>query len=146
MPTAAKLIAAVAFALLGYLAAGLGKPLLPDGTQSTWFAPFSAAVGAICGWMVLGGLVGSDYRRAAESGIRTMATMLFYALAGFSAYEMVLQSMKMRFDGPVEALQGMFDIAFGYLKLMLNPGLILTLLVGGVLAGLVTEWSSRRWR
>jgi len=146
MPTAAKLVAAIAFALLGFLTAELVKPLMPEGTQFGFFSLACAAIGALSGWRVMGVLTGRTYRAAVESGLRTMLTMVFWCVLLLAIYDMVEQSMKLRYDGPVEAIQAIFSISLGYLRIMVNAGVIAALLVGGVLGGLVTEWASRRWR
>src|SRR6056297_1256011 len=106
MPTAAKLLAAVAFAALGFLAAETVKPHMVEGTQFGVFSYICAGIGALCGWMVMGGLVGAGYRAAAGYGVRTAATLVFWALLGFSIYEMILRATKMRYDGPMDALTG----------------------------------------
>lgn len=146
MPTAAKLAAAVFFAVLGFIAAEIIKPLMPEGTQFGYFSIACAGIGALTGWRVMGVLVGRTYRAAVESGLRTMITMVFWSVLLFGIYDMILQSMKLRYTGPVEALQAVFEISLDYLKIMIHPGLIAALLIGGALGGVVTEWASRRWR
>lgn len=146
MPTAAKLAAAVFFAVLGYLTAELIKPLMPEGMQFGYFSVACAAIGAATGWRVMGVLVGRTWRAAIESGLRTMVTMVFWSVLLLAIYDMVQQSMKLRYDGPVEAIQAVFEISLEYLKVMINAAVIATLLAGGVLGGLFTEWASRRWR
>ena len=49
MPTAAKLAAAVAFALVALLTAQLFIPYLPEGMQLGWFRPITAAIGFVVG-------------------------------------------------------------------------------------------------
>ena len=145
MPTAAKMFAALAFAFLGFFTSGLIVPLMPEGTQFGYFSAVTAAVGALTGWLVMGGLTGHDYRAAAGSGIRVSLTMVFWCLLILSIYEMVIQSMDLRYKGPFEAVLGVFDIAFGYVLIMMTPMVVGTLLIGGAICGMVTEWSARRW-
>jgi hypothetical protein len=146
MPTAAKLVAAMAFAMLGFFTAELIKPLLPEGTQFGYFSILCAAVGAASGWSVMGQLAGEGYRNGAESGLRTMFTMVFFCVLIVAIYEMTLQSMNLRYDGPFEAVLAVFDLSLGYLRTMLDAQVIGTLLVGGILGGVVTEWAAARWR
>lgn len=146
MPTAAKLVAAVAFALLGFFAAELIKPLLPEGTQFGYFSLIAAGIGVLCGWFVMGGLVGAGYYSASGFGVRTSATLVFWSVVLLSIIEMVKLSIKLRYEGPMDAIQGAFEIALGYLRLMVDPGVIGVLLIGGALAGMFAEWSSKRWR
>ncbi len=145
MPTAAKLVAAVAFAALAFFAAEIFKGAMPDRTVWGLFNPICAAVGALCGWFVMGGLAGHGYQAATGYGIRTAITCLFWVVILFSIYEAVKRSTKMRYDGPMEAVLGMFDLALEYLQLMVTAPMIAAVLLGGALAGALTEWAGRRW-
>ncbi|NUB45158.1 TrgA family protein [Fertoebacter nigrum] len=146
MPTAAKLVAAIVFAALGFMAAELFKPAMPEGTQFGLFSPICAGIGLLCGWIVMGPLAGRGTWAAMGSGVRTAATIAFWALLGFSIYEMVLRSMKLRYDGPMEAVLAVFDLMLERGRLMLMPDLLGLLLLGGLLGGVLVEWAGRRWR
>ncbi|HCZ00475.1 MAG: tellurium resistance protein [Rhodobacterales bacterium RIFCSPHIGHO2_02_FULL_62_130] len=145
MPTAAKLVAAVMFAAVGFLAAQAYVPSLPEGTQIGFLREICAGLGLVIGWFVMGRLVGKGYVEAVGFGIRTSVTVLFWAVLGFSIYEMILRSTKMMYDGPMEALLGVFDLVIYYGKMMGSPEFIGTLLIGGVLGGIAAEWAGRRW-
>lgn len=146
MPTAAKLFAAVVFAVVGYLAAEAYKPGMPEGTQFGLFSELTAFIGLLCGWMVMGVLAGQGYGRAAGYGLRTSATLVFWALLLFSVYEMILRSMKMRYEGPMEALVGVFDLMLQHGLLVLTVPVLAVLAAGGVLGGWAAEFAGRRWR
>ena len=146
MPTAAKLISTIAFLVICYLAAEAYKVTLPEGTLTTLMSPICAALGALCGWFVMGSLVGDGYGVAIGSGIRTSVTAVFFALVIFAGYKMVGLSMQNRYHGPIEALQAMLAIAGDYLMAMLRTDELVILLVGGGFAGILAEWSSRKWR
>lgn len=145
MPTAAKLVAAVIFAAVAWLAARAFVPSLPEGTQIGYMPEMCAALGLVIGWLVMGGLVGKGYVEAVGFGIRTSVTILFWATLGFAIYEMILRSTKMMYDGPMQALLGVFDLMIYYGKMMGSPEFIGVLLVGGVLGGVASEWAGRRW-
>lgn len=146
MPTAAKLFAAVAFAAVAFFAAEAIKPLMPEGTQFGLFSPICALVGALCGWIVMGPLAGRGYYAAAGSGLRTSITVVFWCLVIFALEEMVQESMRLRYDGPMDALVGAFEIAARHVKTMAAVDVLGILLVGGILAGVFAEWGSKRWR
>jgi hypothetical protein len=145
MPTAAKLVASVLFALLSFFIADLYAQGITDGTRTTYLLPGCAAIGLICGWRVMGRLVGKGMGDAMGSGIRTALTIVFFALLLFSIYEMVVVSTKGLYDGPMEAVLAIFDIMLKYGRGLVTPELIGTILVGGGLAGMTTEWADRRW-
>jgi hypothetical protein len=94
----------------------------------------------------MGPLAGHGYRASLGYGLRTAVTVVFWGLLVFSIYEMILRSMKMRYDGPMEALLGAVDLALEHGRAMLNAPVLTTLFTGGILAGLVVEWAGRRWR
>ncbi len=93
-----------------------------------------------------GGLVGKGYGEAAGSGLRTSVTLVFFALLGFSTYHMIMQSTKMVYDGPMDAVLGIFDFMMENGQAMLTAGVLGILGVGGVLGGIAAEWASRKWR
>ena len=146
MPTAAKLVAAVCFAAVGWLAANAHIPALTPGAAVGAFREITALIGLLIGWALMGNLVGKGYGEAAGSGLRTSVTLVFFALLGFSTYHMILQSTKMVYDGPMDAVLGIFDFMMENGRAMLTVGVLGTLGIGGMLGGMAAEWASRRWR
>lgn len=146
MPTAAKIVAAICFAIFGAVAAQISEPVFPEGTQFGYFVPITAILGLLTGWIVMGGLTGRGYRDAAGSGVRTAITLLVWALLLFSCYQMIVLSTKGRYNGPMDAVVAAFGIMLANGKLLITPKIIGTFLVGGMLAGVVAEWAGKRWR
>lgn len=145
MPTAAKIVGAICFAIFGYFAAVAVKPVMPEGTQFGWFLEISAFIGLLNGWFVMGRLTGGGVRAGIGSGMRTSITVVVWALLFFSIYEMVKRSTKMRYDGPMEAVTAAFGLMLDYGRLLLTPEIIATVLIGGAIGGAVTEWAGKRW-
>lgn len=146
MPTAAKIVGAVCFAIFGYLAAMAVIPVLPEGTQIGRMREISAVIGLLNGWFIMGRLTGKGYRAGIGSGIRTAITVVIWALIVFSIYEMILRSTKLRYDGPMEAVTAAFGLMLEYGRMMLTKEIIGTILIGGGVAGFITEWAGRRWK
>ncbi|MCB1367137.1 MAG: TrgA family protein [Rhodobacteraceae bacterium] len=146
MPTAAKLVAAFAFAGVGYATAQAFQPAVPEGMHAPWLREMSAIIGLIVGWFVMGRSVGGGMYLAAMRGIYTATLLLFWALVVFSGREMVLRSLDRRFDTVMEAVTGTIGIAYWFVQLSLFPAFWLTLLGGGILAGMVAEFANRHWR
>lgn len=63
-----------------------------------------------------------------------------------STYQMVQQSTKMVYDGPIEAMLGVFDLMMINGRKMLTVGVLGVLVIGGILGGMATEWAGRKWR
>jgi len=145
MPTAAKLVAAVIFALVAAAGAILYIPLLPDGTQTGWLIPGCAGLGLISGWRVMGANVGRSYAEAVATGLRAIITTVFFAGLLFAIYVMIMRSMHMLYKGPLEALLAVFAIMLEYGRLMFDPTFIGVLALGGAIGGVVAEFVGRRW-
>jgi hypothetical protein len=146
MPTASKLFSAAAFAIIGFIAAELYKTTMLERTEWGQLSLICAAIGLLCGWQVMGTLTGHGYRPSVGYGLRTSATMVFWILIGFSIYEMVKRSMNMRYNGPMEAVLGSFELAMEFAVSMASVPVIGTFAIGGVVGGALAEWVSRRWK
>lgn len=145
MPTAAKLVAAICLAAVGWIVADLIKPLLPEGTQVGLFSPISAAWGAIVGWNFVGKRLGDRTGTPMGIGFGGAVLLVFWGLLSFSGYEMIRLSMRKRYDGAVEALQGMFQIGLDYLLLAATPEVIGALVIGGIVSGYASAFAANRW-
>lgn len=145
MPTTAKLVSAIYFALLAWVVAELYMPGLPEGTQVGLLRPVASAVGAFTGWRVSGRLVGRGYVDAAGNGLRSVVSTAVMVTLIFSIYEMLRQSTRLRYDGVMEALLGAMSLFLDFARLMLTPQVLGVALIGGIIGGLIAEWVSRRW-
>ncbi|AWD23152.1 TrgA family protein [Fuscovulum blasticum] len=147
MPTAAKLVAALWFALVGWLAANAHVPTLGQGASVGLFRELTALLGLVIGWRVMGRLVGQGYAQAMGSGLRTSVTLAFFALLLFSIYLMIKSSFVVNgYDGPMDAVLGAFEIMLEQGRKMLTIGVLGVLILGGIIGGLVAEAAARRWR
>lgn len=146
MPTAARLVAALAFMAVAFFAAETFKPGMPPETQWGVFSYVCAGIGLLCGWFVMGRLAGRKLPGAMSAGLRTSATIVFFAMILFSVYEMLLRALRKRYDGVMAAIEGIFDLMLIYGNALLAPEPLIVLVAGGALAGLLSEWSSRQWR
>ena len=94
----------------------------------------------------MGGLVGRGYQAAMRFGLRTMGQAVILVVMVFSIYEAVMRSAKLRCDGPMEAVLGMFRFALDHLGKMATDPVTGTPLLGGNLGGGAAEWANRRWK
>ncbi|OSQ51254.1 TrgA family protein [Marivita geojedonensis] len=146
MPTAAKAVAALCLAALGFLASELVKTLLPGISEWGRFSEFNAAVGAVVGWIVVGTRAGRGTKDAIANGLTGVAALIFWAVFFHACLEMFDQSMKRRFDGPVEAFSAIFEIGIEYGAILINPMMIATFLIGALLTGYFSEYAARSWK
>lgn len=145
MPTGGKLIAALTFAALAYFISDLIKPLLPEGTQVGLLSEINALVGLIMGWTVMGKGAGKTYRQSLGYGFTTLAACAFWSLLIWSGYEMLKRSLRLYYDGPIEALQEMAELYVGYARLAADQTVLITAVVGAVFVSWLTEYFARRW-
>ena len=146
MPTAAKLFAAFAFMAVGFFAAEIVKPHMPEGTQFGAFTPLTALLGLVSGWRVLGPVAGRGDVQAFGTGVKTSVVMVVAGLLVFATEQMVVNAFRKEYHGPMDAVVGMIGIAVDYARVLAAPDILAVLIVGGGLAGLLTEWAARRWR
>ena len=146
MPTAAKLTAAVIFAILGFFAVQLYLPHLPQELPVGLLRESAAVLGIIIGWRVMGRLAGRGYTEAVGSGIRTSVALVFWALLLFAIQLMIKRAFKMMYEGPMEAVIGVFSLMLEYGRALWAADVLALLLLGGALGGIVTEWAGKRWR
>lgn len=145
MPTAAKLFAAFAFAVVAFFAAEVFKPHMPEGTQFGYFSFVSALIGVVAGWRVMGPDAGRGNWMAVNSGIKTSACAVGLALLIFSTYEMLRLAFRPAYKSPMEAVVGIFELAVDYAISLIAWDVLVVLVIGGALAGLLSEWAARRW-
>jgi hypothetical protein len=149
MPTAARLVAAIVLAAVGWFASELVKPLIETQTGRTQFGGLSLinlVLGALCGWIVIGKRAGRGHSAAIGNGLTGGAVLVFWALFVQAVREMVDRSLARRYDGPVEAIAAIFELAVEYGAFLLDTQMLVTLVGGAILAGLAAEFAAGRWR
>lgn len=146
MPTAAKLAAAILFGSLAWYVSELIKPLFPEGTDLGRFSEYNAALGAVIGWRVAGGRARTTWPNAVAYGLTAALGMTMLALLLHSSARMISQSFRKVYEGPMEALVDVVRIMIENLQMIATPAVLVTLLVGGILGGLATEWVARNYK
>ena len=144
MPTGAKLIGALAFAALAYFISDLIKPLLPEGTQLGWFSPLNAFIGAMMGWRIMGKGAGVSYRQTFGYGLTTLFATTFWCLLVWAGHEMLKNSMRLRYDGPMEALQEMAQMFFENASIAAVNEVIWPGVVGALFAAWLTHFFAKQ--
>jgi hypothetical protein len=78
-------------------------------------------------------------------GLTTAAVTVFWCLFIWSGYLMVDASTRLRYDGPMEALQDMGAMMIDYARTMATVPIIGSLVVGSLFFGWLTEHVARRY-
>ena len=145
MPTAARLIAAIALGLLAIVISVQVVPLMPEGTDFGYFFHTNVALGLLTGWIFMGRRVGYGVVPAINNGLTGAAVMVLWALFIQGAWEMFDRAMRNRYGGPFEALLAIFTLSLEYFFVIAVPSVLVPLVIGGCLAGLLAENVHRRW-
>lgn len=146
MPTAAKLVSALLFGLLGYIAAALIVPHLPEGTQIGLFREVSGVIGLAVGWRFVGRWANDTVAFAIGYGLTGAAMVVFWGLLIFSGEAMLQRALDKRYGGAVEAILAQFEIAWKFAVLMATPVILGWLIIGGAIFGLIAALTARMWK
>lgn len=146
MLTAARLVAGVMFAILAWYVSELIKPLFPEGRDVGRFSEVNAAISFVVGWRIAGTRAPAGWGGAVSYGLTATFFLTLWCLFLQSFGVMITQSLRKAYDGPIEAIIGVFELMVEHALIMADVEVIGTLVVGGVIAALVVEWSGRRWR
>lgn len=146
MPTAAKLMAAICFAVVGWIMANYYLMNMPDAESLGPLRLGAMVAGAMIGWQVMGNAVGQGYVEAAGAGVRTAIFLAVAALFLLGLTEMLRNSVKLRYDGALDAILDVFQNMGKRSTGMLSLGVFGTLLLGGIIGGLLSENAGRRWK
>lgn len=146
MPTGAKLMGAIWYFGVGYLAALFVLDTFPEEMAARFFPLTIALIGLWQGWYVAGGNAGQGTAAAIGNGVRTSVQIAFFGLSIFALRTMFLRSANLRYDGPGEAAIAALELWLEYFLQSLTMPIWGTLIAGGVLGGVVVEWAWRTWR
>lgn len=146
MPTGAKAMGAICFAVVAWLTANAYVPNVPEAQAVGGFAEYTGLLGGLIGWKVMGNSVGKGYLEAVGAGWKTVIVLVFFWLLCFAIYEMLQQSVRMRYDGAFEAIIDVFKRMMARSEGLLSATVIGVMVVGGAIAGMLTENANRRWR
>lgn len=146
MPTAARLVAAILMAILGWILSDLVRPLMPEGTDFGYFNYVNAFIGLCVGWVVVGSRGGRGFVPGLNNGLTGTAVLFIWAIAVHSCYEMFRLAMRNRYDGPMDAIAGIFLIASEFGIMIATVPVLGTAVIGALIVGPATEFAARNWR
>lgn len=146
MPTAAKLVAALGFAFLAWVVCIVIEGVLPEDQRIGRLYPVSIALAALAGWFISGAARRARYVEAASTGMRTAMTAALAALLAFAVATMIQISLRGGYRGPMEAVLDIVNQFVDYGVQIAHISVLAAILLGGALAGMLTEWAGRRWR
>lgn len=145
MPTAGRLAGAIIFALFGWYLGGISVPFFPEANAPTYWLPASAFISLMIGWKICGARAGHGYNPAMGVGLTCSFAIAFSLLFLVSFNQMISNAMRLRYDGPMEAIVDIFNLMIEFGLYFYDFTLITTLVVGGVVCAWFTEFFGQRY-
>ena len=145
MPTGGKLAGAILFGLFGWYLAGVMGPLFPESKPPDYLIPLGAALGVVLGWRMCGKRAGRGYQNVPAIGLTFAAAQVFWTCFIIGVVEMLDNAMRGRFDGPTEAALSVFNELVGVAVYFADVNFLTTLVIGALIAALVTEYAGQRF-
>ncbi|MEX0275901.1 MAG: TrgA family protein [Ruegeria sp.] len=145
MPTAARLVASTCLLVVAFLVSSMIMANGEEGKSYGYFPFVNMALGVACGWVIMGKRAGRGWTAGLNNGLTGVAALVFWGLFVQGTYEMIQQAMRNRYGGPFEAVIAIFELGVGFASQLAASEIILTLIVGAIVTGLLTEIAARRW-
>ncbi|WP_299868990.1 TrgA family protein [uncultured Roseobacter sp.] len=146
MPDAARLVAAICISIVALIVSFLVMPLMPESTDFGWFLYVNPVIGACVGWTVMGKRAGRGVASAISNGFGGVLMLVLWGLFIHSCVQMFDRAMANWYNDAFQALLAIVTFMAQYGLVLINPLVIFTLIAGGVLSGLATEYAWRTWR
>ncbi len=146
MPTAGRLFGAIVFGATGGGAAYVGIPTLPEEVVPGYLLPFSAVVGVWLGWSLMGAKAGQRWAVAVTQGIATVVMMTVTVIFGVAFWDMIERSMRLRYDGPGEAVLDTANLMWFYAQFLAVAPVIGVLVLGATLGASLVNIAGRIWK
>jgi hypothetical protein len=145
MPTAGRLAGAIIFGLFGWYIAGVGVRFFPNEIAPDFWIPTAAVISLLIGWRVCGARAGRGYNPAIGIGLTASAAMAFCLVFALAFMQMIDNAMRLRYNGPMDAVVNIFIEMLEYGQYFADIQLIGTLFVGGVVCAWITEFFGQRF-
>ncbi len=149
MPTAARLVGAIYFALLAWGISQMLIPLIPpemaSGQKLDWFAERNALYGLTWGWVLNSQRANETLAGSISNGFTIVITMVLWAVTSTAVSQMVKLSLKKRYQGVGDAIDGVFELIVKFLGLLATQEIIGAFVIGALIGGLICGWVARRW-
>jgi len=145
MPTAARLTAALVLVLAGLSAVYFVLPLLPESQPRDMLYPVTLGLALLSGWLFIGPRAGQGVIAAAFNGLTGGFIWTFCTLFAFGIARMWRLAFKKQYDDPFEAVLAAFEETVLYGQYVLELNVLLSVIIGSLLAGILAELADKRF-
>ena len=146
MPTAGRLVGALTFMAMAYVVTQIMIPLFPDSGAPRLFLEINLLAAVIAGWITLGSRAGTGVVNAFANALTALAVFAFWMFFLHACGEMLEEAFRKQYDGPVEAIVGVFELMIDLGKRLLVPETLAILFGGAFLGSFITEYFARNYR
>lgn len=146
MPNAARLVAALCIGSLAVIVSFQVMRLMPERTDFGYFTYVNGLIGLCVGWTVMGKRAGRGLAAAISNGFGGVLMLLLWALFVQACAEMVDRALANRYGDVFQAIIAVLKLMADYGLVLLNAPVIATLIAGGLVSGVLTEYAWRSWR
>lgn len=145
MPTAAKAVAALSLGATGFALSSVVKAQMTDITNWGWFTAVNMAIGAFCGWIMIGRRVGRGTSFIVSAGLSASVMMVIWALFIQSGNEALRLALRRRYDGMFEFIAGLLEHMVDWGLALMTVEFWVVMLLGGIISGVLSEIANRHW-
>jgi hypothetical protein len=145
MPTAGRLAGAVIFGLFGWYLAGITIPYFPEANSPDFWLPAGAVISLIVGWRIVGSRAGRGYNPAMGIGLTAGFAIGFCMLFLVAFNQMISNALRLRYDGPMDAVVGIFELMLEFGLYFADVQIVVTLLLGGLICAWGVEYFGKRY-
>jgi hypothetical protein len=146
MPTAAKLVSAIYFAVLAAVLCFWLMRIEPDAFDWSNLPWLAAVIGLVTGWRFVGRWAEEGWRTGLSVGLTGGVLMLFWALVISAGEIMVRRSIGLMYRGLMDGLEDMLSILADRALLAARTDVALIVAAGGLVGGALAAAVARVWR
>ena len=144
MPTAGRLAGAIFLGLFAWYLATICVPFFPESRPPDFWFPVSVLLGIFIGWRVCGVRAGRGISPATGIGLTIGPLLAFCMIFSLAFDQMIKNGMRLRYDGPTEAIIDTFALMAELAVDFYSVTLIVTVVVGGLVVAWLTEIVGQR--
>lgn len=146
MPTAAKLVGALALAAVGWAMTDVIMYRHPVYAEPGLNHYIFVAIGAFVGWSFVGRRAEFGYKAAWGGGISGALVAAFWLILLMACYGVYKGIGYHAYKTVPEMAEGFMKIFWEYFLLLSDVQLLILLLCGGLLSGVFSGFAARLWR
>ena len=124
---------------------GIMAPFFPEERPPQYLLPMCASFGLFIGWTVCGSRAGRGYSQAISNGLTSVGAFAFCVIGALAFNAMINNALRNRYDGPMDAIVGMFELMIEQAIAFLDIPFLATVILGGIVCALIAEYFGKNY-